>query len=71
MPAHVKTLEEYLRDLEGGKEDRPEQVKDGIEIYVSLWRRAIEKGVVRPGDDLGEALEKVEGAGGLRAAAED
>jgi hypothetical protein len=36
-----------------------------------LWRKAIEKGLVDPSDEMIVALEKVERAGGLRKVAED
>jgi hypothetical protein len=41
--AKVRTLEEYLAALEDKKSEKPEQVRDGIEIYVGLWRKAIER----------------------------
>ena len=69
-PESSLTLGEYLRQLEEKKGDKPEQVKDGIEIYVGLWRTAAEKGVVALSDGLEEALEKIDRAGGLYAASE-
>ncbi len=63
-------MEEYLEELERTKEGRPEQVRDGIEIYVGLWRRAIEKGLVSSSETVGEALAKVEDLGGLYKATE-
>lgn len=71
MAARVRTLEEYLNEFESKKEEKPEQVKDGIEIYVDLWRKAMEKGVVEPTDGLDSALEKVDRLGGLYRAAEE
>ena len=65
------TLDLYLKELERDKEDKPEQVRDGLEIYVDLWRKAIMKGLVDPSDEMIVALEKVERAGGLRKVAED
>lgn len=69
--AKVRTLEDYLAVLEDKKSGKPEQVKEGIETYVSLWRKAIENGVVRPSEELGTALAKVEARGGLYRAAEE
>ena len=46
-------------------------MRDGIEIYVGLWRRAIEREVVSSSDDLESALKKVDDAGGLYKSAED
>lgn len=65
------TLDEYLTELERNKDRKPEQVRDGLEIYVGLWRKAINKGVVEASDEMSSALEKVEKAGGLYSAAEE
>jgi len=59
------TLAEYLKELEGKKSGKPDQVRDGIEIYIGLWRAALEKSVVEASDDLETALRKVDAAGGL------
>lgn len=67
----MKSVEEYLSELQKGKEDRPQQVRDAMEIYIGLWKKVIEKGVVGRGDDVGQALAKIEESGGLYAAAED
>ena len=67
--ARARTLEEYLEELEGKKSDKPEQVQEGMKIYVELWRKAVERGVVALSDDLGVALEEVEALGGLYKAA--
>ncbi len=66
----VKKLAEYIEDLEVGKEERPEQVKQGLEIYIEMWKRAIENGVVEGTDDMEVALRKVDARGGLQQAAE-
>lgn len=65
-----KTLEAYLNELEKSKEGRPEQVKNGLEAYVELWKKAIGKGLVSPDETVESALAKVEDAGGLYQAAE-
>jgi len=62
---------DYLAELERNKDDKPDQVKDGIEIYLNLWRSAVEKGVVLPSDEISAALAKIEKKGGLYRAAED
>jgi hypothetical protein len=66
----AKTLEEYLAALEDKKSEKTEQVKEGIETYVGLWRKAIKKGVVEQSEELEGALGKVEARGGLYEAAE-
>ena len=70
MPGARKTVKEYLAELEGSKKEKPAQVREAIDIYVDLWRKAIEKGVVTPADEIGEALLKVDADGGLYRAAE-
>ena len=64
-------MKEYLSELERSKEDRTEQVKEGLEMYIDLWKKAIERGVVGEGDKVDEALVKIERAGGLYKAAGD
>lgn len=64
-------MKEYLSELEKTKGDRTEQVKEGLEMYIDLWRNAIERGVIREGDRVDEALAKIEKAGGLYKAAGD
>jgi hypothetical protein len=66
-----KNVGEYLAELEKTKNDREQQVKEGLEIYVELWRKTIENGVVRESDLVEDALEKIEVKGGLYKAAEE
>lgn len=65
-----KKVGDYLADLEKTKNDREEQVKEGLEIYIDLWKKTIENGVVRETDLVEVALEKIEVKGGLYKAAE-
>lgn len=51
------------------KGGRPDQVKEGLEIYISLWEKAVERGVVEETDGVDSALAKIEKVGGLYAAA--
>jgi len=66
-----KNVTEYLEELEKNKDDKPDQVRDGIEIYLGLWRRALEKGMVQPSDEISDALSTIEEKGGLYKVAED
>ncbi len=65
-----KSVDEYLKELEAKKDERPEQVRQGLEIYVGLWKDAIQKGVVRPSDEIEAALAKIEEKGGLQKISE-
>ena len=65
----TKDVRTYLEELEKTKEGRAEQVKQGLEIYIGLWRRAVERGVIAETDGVDEALAKIEEEGGLNAAA--
>ncbi|MBI3859981.1 MAG: hypothetical protein HY296_07090 [Thaumarchaeota archaeon] len=65
-----KTVEKYLEDLEKVKKEKPDQVKEGLELYVDLWRKAIAAGVISSADEVDAALEKLEEKGGLYQAAE-
>ena len=64
-------LSEYLKELEANKDSKPDQVREGVEVYVGLWQKAVEKGVVLLSDEIGVALAKVEEQGGLYRAAEE
>jgi hypothetical protein len=65
----ARDVRSYLEELEKTKEGKSEQVKDGLEIYIDLWRRAMERRVVAETDTVDEALAKIEGSGGLYRAA--
>lgn len=66
----TKTVEAYIQELERTKEGRPEQVKEGLELYLDLWKQALRNGAVSADDDVETALQKIEEKGGLYAAAE-
>jgi hypothetical protein len=66
----TKTVEAYIRELELTKEGRPGQVKEGLELYLDLWKQALKNGVISADDRVEAALEKIERKGGLYAAAE-
>lgn len=70
MKESRKSVQDYLVELERTKAGRTEQVREGLETYIELWRKALEKGVVEAGDDVETALEKIEQKGGLYKAAE-
>ena len=55
--------------MEGTKEGKSEQVREGLEIYIDLWQKAIQRGVISESDGVEEALSKLEEKGGLYAAA--
>ena len=69
MTSRVKDVRSYIDELQRTKEDRSEQVKEGLEIYIDLWEKAIERGVVEETDGVDSALAKIEKEGGLYAAA--
>lgn len=69
MSHKVRDVRSYLEELERSKEGRTDQVKEGLDIYVGLWRKAIERGVVAETDGVDGALAKIEHEGGLYSAA--
>ncbi len=71
MSTKLRNVRDYLEELEKNKKDRPEQIKDAIDIYIDLWKKALEKGVVEPSDGIDEALSKIDRKGGLYKSAED
>lgn len=70
MSPGFRQVRDYLEELEKSKGERDPQVKEGLEIYVELWKKAIERGVVKETDGVDDALVKLERAGGLYKAAE-
>ena len=71
MTAKMKDVRGYLEELERLKEGKPDQVREGIEIYIELWKKALERGVVTPNDEMPDALRKIDEKGGLYKATED
>ena len=71
MTAKMKDVRGYLEELERLKEAKPDQVREGIEIYIELWKKALERGVVTLNDEMPDALRKIDEKGGLYKATED
>jgi hypothetical protein len=71
LSAKVRSVDDYLEELERTKGERTEQVRAGLEIYIELWRKAIGKGVIRGSDGVDDALAKIDARGGLYEAAGD
>ncbi len=69
MTPKTKDVRAYIKELEKTKEGRSEQVREGLEIYIGLWEKAIEAGTVAESDPIDDALAKIEEKGGLYAAA--
>ncbi|MDG6985852.1 MAG: hypothetical protein JRM73_03800 [Nitrososphaerota archaeon] len=59
-----------MEDLQKNLTNRDPQVKEGLELYLGLWNKAVEKGIVSRTDDVDHALAKLEEKGGLVKAAE-
>ncbi|MDG6910387.1 MAG: hypothetical protein JRN08_08465 [Nitrososphaerota archaeon] len=70
MTAGHKRVRDYLDELERTKGSREPQVKEGLETYIDLWKRAIGKGILSPDDGVDDALRKLDEAGGLYKATE-
>jgi len=71
MVQGVNTVGDYLRELRETRKAKPDQVQDALDIYVDLWKKVIEKGIVSSSDDIDLALSKLDEAGGLYKAAEE
>lgn len=70
LSSSVKSVKDYLKELNDVKKEKPRQVKEAIEIYIDLWNKTIERGLVQPSDDIETALSKIDREGGLYKAAE-
>jgi hypothetical protein len=71
VTAKARNVGDYLRELEKTKGGRAEQIREGLEIYIGLWRKAVERGIVSESDGVDDALAKIEKKGGLYKAAGD
>lgn len=71
MTTKMRNVRSYLKELEKTEGERTEQVKEGLEMYIDLWKKAIERGVIVETDEVDSALAKIEKAGGLYKAAGD
>lgn len=66
MPEKSKmVVRKYLAQLKETKKGKPPQIREALDIYISLWDKAIENGTVSEEDEIGDALSKIEEAGGL------
>jgi hypothetical protein len=70
LSVKVKSVEEYLKELGEAKRDKPPQIKEALQIYIDLWKKTVEKGVVQLTDDIETALTKIDNQGGLYVAAD-
>lgn len=71
MVGKVGTVQEYMEALERSKKEKPDQIRESLEIYVDLWKKVVNKGIVEPSDSMAEALAKIDRSGGLYHSAED
>ena len=65
-----KLVNDYLEELEKTMATRDPLVKEGLELYLGLWNKAVEKGIVSRTDEVDRALSKLEEKGGLVKATE-
>lgn len=66
----MMNVEEYLKGLREAKKEKPEQIREALQIYIELWEKVIERGVIKMSDDIETALMKIDEKGGLYKAAE-
>jgi hypothetical protein len=71
LPEKSRVVSGYLEELRQTKKEKPDQIREALEIYIRLWESVIEKGLIRPEDTIDEALKKIDANGGLYHAAED
>ncbi len=69
MSRRAKSLRDYLKELRETRKKKPEQIREALGIYMELWERVIERGIVTGDDDVDTALSKVGAEGGLYQAA--
>ena len=71
MPAKQKVVGWYLRQLKQSKKEKPQQIREALEIYIGLWENLLAKNLVGPEDSMDDALRKIDARGGLIKAAEE
>ncbi len=71
MPEKSRLVSGYLKELRQTRKEKPDQIKEALEIYIQLWESVIRKGIIVPDDDIGEALKKIDASGGLYQAAQN
>jgi len=71
MTGKARTVGDYIDELEQSKKEKPDQVREALEIYLDLWKKAVENGVVGPSDSMAVALTKIDDRGGLYESAGD
>ena len=71
MPEKSRVVSGYLKELRQTKKEKPDQIREALEIYIQLWESVIGKGLIRSEDTIDEALKKIDANGGLYHAAED
>ena len=71
MPVKSGLVGGYLEELRRSKKEKPEQVREALEIYIQLWESVIQSVVVRTEDKIDEALKKIDANGGLYQAARE
>ncbi len=64
-------MDEYLHELSEAKKEKPVQIREAIDIYIDLWRKTIDRGIVDATDDIDKALSKIDAKGGLYQASEE
>ncbi len=70
MPGKPKmVVREYLEQLKEVRKGKPPQIRDALDIYVEMWDKVIENGLVSKDDEVALALTKIDDAGGLYEAA--
>lgn len=70
MTGQGVTVETYLKVMKERRDEKPEEIRDAINVYLDLWEKAIQNGVIGRGDEIGAALAKLDKKGGLYKAAE-
>ena len=62
-------VREYLDQLKETRKGKPPQIRDALDIYVEMWDKVIEDGLISEDDEVALALSKIDKAGGLYEAA--
>ena len=46
MPQKSRLVSGYLKELRKTRKEKPDQVREALEMYVQLWESVIRKGII-------------------------
>jgi hypothetical protein len=70
LTAKKMEVGDYLRALKKTGNEKPQETREALRVYIRLWESLLKEGVVRRDDEVEQALRKIDSSGGLYRASE-